>query len=320
MSTRFRLTSSLLATVTAFLAGCGGGASITAPDSKPNAAFLNQAVSGFPHAFDVYQPQVAVRAIVFLHGGLGTKERFAYNLGITKSAEPATDGTVNYEWLNRTRTLAVVPQGQNLAVAPLGRTWNNYVMNSGQDDIAFLRSLASYLKANFGVTKIHVLGHSNGGMMVNRLYCEAPDIFDVHVALAGPGSQHFLDPATLCRPTTKKPYMGLVGALDSTLQVPGNWEATRWTLDPNYSVGRAFVDPVMVGEWTQYVGRAQWVCGETPKIADGTISGNVQTWNNCSGRLRLKEALTLDHDLGMPNATAPTAMLDTAFEFISTDE
>ena len=40
-------------------------------------------------------------------------------------------------------------------------TWSNHVMNSGQDDVAFLRVLADYIRHHH--LKLYLSGHSNYG-------------------------------------------------------------------------------------------------------------------------------------------------------------
>ncbi|MCP5286160.1 MAG: hypothetical protein H6933_14820 [Burkholderiaceae bacterium] len=299
------------------VAGCGGGSSAQNEAPPPAGAQLLQdrTLSGYPQAFDVYAPASPSRVVVFLHGGLGNKERFAYNMGITSSADAATTGTVNWSWLAARGVVAVVPQGQALPNAPLATTWNNHVMDSGVNDVAFLQALVTRLRADYGNLPVSVVGHSNGGMMVNRMWCESPQTFDVHVAFAGPASSYYLDAATPCAPSTFKPYLGYVGDSDQILGGSQNWTQQVWELD-RFNNAQAFVNPEVIGEWAQFVERAGRVCGATPALDGGTTSGIITTWQACSGRLRVQRATGLDHDLGAPSASDPTVLSDRALDFI----
>lgn len=304
------------------LAGCGGGSSAQNDiDPPPTGAQLlrDQTIAGYPHAVDIYAPANPARVVVFLHGGLGSKERFAYNMGLTSSADAATTGTVNWTWLAERQVVAVVPQGQALPNAPLATTWDNHVMDSGADDVGFLRALVARVRADYGSVPVSIVGHSNGGMMVNRMWCESPGTFDVHVALAGPASSFYLAPATPCAPTSFKPYLGYVGDSDQILGGSENWTQQVWELD-RFDNAQAFVNPEVIGEWAQFVERAGRVCGETPQLASGTTSGIVTTWQACGGRLRVQRATGLDHDLGAPSSSDPTVLSDRALDFITARE
>ncbi len=310
------------------LAGCGGGSdSAPAPVAPPvpappppaasNTLTTDVVITGFPHKIDIYKPVGATRAVVFLHGGLGEKEHFAFNLGINGvDGTPAT-GSVNWKWLTDNHVVAIFPQGQHISSAPLATTWTNRVMTSGQDDVAFLAALASYAKAQLGATKVHIVGHSNGAMMANRMWCESPTTFDAYVAFSGPASEFYLDSGPNCRPSTYKPYYGLIGSLDTTLQT-ATWTSPTWTLNPGFSIGPAFVDPVLVGEWAQYVDRAKRVCNQTPLLSEMTVSGSTQTWKKCgtTGSLQVQLEIGAEHDLGMPYPASNPVLINRAIAFI----
>jgi len=150
----------------------------------------NQTLPGYPHAIDMYIPSNAQAAVIFLHGGGGKKEGFEADLGL-KSDSGTTTYTLTsagQDWLLNEKVMAVFPQGQTLS-GYNGWTWNNYVMVSGQNDVAFLQALVASLKADASlpaVSKFYLVGHSNGGMMANRMWCESPTTFDAYGALAGP--------------------------------------------------------------------------------------------------------------------------------------
>ncbi|MBL8911022.1 MAG: alpha/beta fold hydrolase [Archangium sp.] len=53
------------------------------------------------------------------------------------------------------------------------------------DDVSFLRAVIDDVKSKRAITKVFVIGHSNGGFMGLRMACEASDAIDGVVSLAG---------------------------------------------------------------------------------------------------------------------------------------
>ncbi len=252
--------------------------------------------------------------MIFLHGGGGTNFGMENDLGLNDNDAPPNSSDINFGWLTDNQIIAVFPQGQGLIV---GGTWNNWVMDSGQDDVAMLQALATYVKSTYGVGSVYLVGHSNGGMMANRMWCESPGTFDGYVALAGPPSTHYQ--TTACAPSTKKPYYGIIGAQDTVLC--DNSSATTdaggstnplsscdtstfqasatWTINPNYINGSsAFINPNLINEYQQQASRAKLMCGETTLTLDAADSNSLNTvWSNCSGTIMLQEVLNANHPL-----------------------
>jgi polyhydroxybutyrate depolymerase len=58
---------------------------------------------------------------------------------------------------------------------------------TGVDDVAYLRSLIAEVKTRRAIAagRVYVVGHSNGGFMALRLACEASDVVDGVVSMAG---------------------------------------------------------------------------------------------------------------------------------------
>jgi poly(3-hydroxybutyrate) depolymerase len=324
----------LLACVLA-VASCGGGSSSDSSNAPVNDV-KHPAVTNYTNRqIDVYYTSVADKAVIFLHGGGGTNHGAAYELGLISSNATPTDSSVNWDWLNNNQVIAVFPQGD--AATPGGPpTWNNYVMDSGQDDAAFLRALAQYIKDQYGVSKIYLAGHSNGGMMVNRLWCEqqASDLFDAYISFAGPASDHFL--TTPCAPSVAKPYYGVAGSSDSILQVATyGWKGAEWVINEQSPYiafnGTSIIDPNLIGEYQQQATRINLLCPGDTLSATGSTSGNLVTWTNCGGRLELQEVLGADHwlyslpggdtevsdSLSARAGSSRTVLLDMAAQFIS---
>jgi polyhydroxybutyrate depolymerase len=158
---------------------------------------------GFPHTFDVFAPSAPSQGLVFLHGGGGTKEGLEASLNVT------------LDWAETHGVLLAFPQGQSLqtCVSPPCKayTWSNYVMDSGQDDVAFLDALALYLYNTTAAAfpalplgaRLSLAGHSNGAMMANRVWCETGDAtFDNFFSFEGPPSSYV--------PTPKLAFTGLL--------------------------------------------------------------------------------------------------------------
>merc|ERR1719181_1479790 len=72
-------------------------------------------IPNHPHQMDIYYPdRPASSAIVFLHGGGGTKEGLAKKLAFTQ------------EWLNANQVAIIVPQGFSLEKPVLKRPGKAY--------------------------------------------------------------------------------------------------------------------------------------------------------------------------------------------------
>jgi serine/threonine protein kinase/predicted esterase len=160
-------------------------------------------------------PSNAVDAVVFLQGGGGTKEGFAHALGLNVDAGPSRElSPEGRAWLLARRIVAVFPQGQYVGQSSSGKTWSNHLMISGVDDVFFLQDLAAALRADTPLPhleRLFLAGHSNGGVMANRMWCESSATFDAYGSLAGPPAPalHPVTGSHRCRPLGD-PVDGLV--------------------------------------------------------------------------------------------------------------
>ena len=329
---RFTWTGAMALSAALGLAACGGGSKGETPSAaaaaKPGPVAVDQlvttSVAGYPHPVDIYSTAGAPRAIVLLHGGAGNKSAIAYQVGLNRSAGATTFGTINWSWLDTHKVMLVVPQGQHIASEPNATTWSNYAMTSGQDDKAFLQALAAKIRSEHGIAHITLMGHSMGGVMANRMWCESAGSFDAYVSLAGPASSEFSKAATPCAPgSAARPYMGIIGDTDDIMRTAGAWEAPTWTLNPavvQASVN-AWTNNVVIGEFRQQQARTAIVCNGALASQAYAHSGNVDTWTSCGGRLVLKRVSGAEHAVASIEAQMGSAsdmdVMNTVMAFLS---
>jgi polyhydroxybutyrate depolymerase len=321
-----RVARILLLATTLGIAACGGGGdggSASTPASVPADRLITTSVAGYPHAVDVYGTAGATRAIVLLHGGGGDKSAIAYQVGLNADTSVTTFSTIDWAWLDANKVMLVVPQGQHLASEPNATTWRNHAMDSGQDDKAFLQALAAQIRSQYGIAHITLMGHSMGGVMTNRMWCESPTTFDAYVSLAGPASSEFNQAATPCTPAGAKPYLGIIGDSDEIMRTAGAWEAATWTVNPvvvQASV-TAWDNDVVIGEFHQQQARTAVMCSGTLASQDFVNAGNVDTWTSCAGRLVLKRVHGAEHGVASIDAQMGSAsgldVMNTVVAFVS---
>ena len=177
-------------------------------------------------------------------------------------------------------------------------------MTSGQDDVAFLQALADYIRANHHPSKLYLSGHSNGGMMTNRMWCETGSkIFDAFVSFDGPASELYnRDPQAkdsknyLPCPVPSEgasrvpPFLSVVAFKDSVVgNTPEqNMDETIWKLPmKTYTLASyAYTHLGLLNDWVTYERlRAPVVCGQTPSRTQFYTRSNIKYWSACKGRV-----------------------------------
>jgi len=310
------------------LAACGGGgdagdgsAELLAADeasgtksalalsgnrSATNTLEVDLTISGHPHKVDVYRPAGATRAIVFLHGHGGRKWQMAYDLGLNRRMAPPSSRSVDWSWLALNGVIAVFPQGQ-VKAGSTQPTWSNYVMDSGQDDVAFLQALSSYVKSQYGVREVSLSGHSAGGTMSARIWCEATTSYKTFVSMAGPmPSATYPVPSPTCTPLSMAPYYAIMGGKDSTLP---KFQAGTTAPTPE-QVAAGLTEPYLVSEWVRDRDRGQRICGETTGLGDATAAASGPTWSNCTARVKFTVVSNADHPIASLAQYAGVRMVD----------
>ena len=98
------------------------------------------------------------------------------------------------------------------------------------DDVTFFRALIDDVKATHPVSRVFIVGHSNGAFMALRLACEAPDAFDGIAAVSGSTWNDF----SRCSAGRAIPILLVHGTVDETIPYegkPGKYPAATVTFD-----------------------------------------------------------------------------------------
>jgi polyhydroxybutyrate depolymerase len=174
-------------------------------------------VNGQVRTFTIYSADNnpgAARLPIFvvLHGGLGNGHYAARQTGV-----------MNY--VDRDGFIAVFPDGENAH-------WNDGrgTMSPGPDDVAFLRAMIASIAEKSGgdPARVFVAGISNGGMMAQRMACDAAD------AVTAIGAVAANMPADLihrCRPSRPTPVVLFNGTGDRIMPWSGGSIARSKTFD-----------------------------------------------------------------------------------------
>lgn len=150
-------------------------------------------IQGRQRTFLVYTPKAGGRSdrlpiLLMLHGGLGNGSHAVRQTGLA-------------DYVDRVGMLAVFPDFG-------GQQWNDgrETTEDGVDNVAFLRSVIAKTAQTWGgdPSRVYVAGGSNGGMMAQRMACEAADaITAVGIVIANMPQRL----AQRCRPSRPLPVL-----------------------------------------------------------------------------------------------------------------
>ncbi|NQZ00732.1 MAG: hypothetical protein HRT45_08695 [Bdellovibrionales bacterium] len=174
----------------------------------------NVSLRRHPHLIDTVLPELVnaqTKVVVVLHGGGGSKEGIAINLGLLDRET----GQYNTQFLAKQNLGVVFVGGMSIKESPGATGWTNHVMVSGQEDMSMLRDISLKLRHG-GFQNLYLIGHSMGGVMVNRVWSEQPELFSAYGSSAGPMAASLLKS---CRPSDAKPYIQVTGNFDRILQI-----------------------------------------------------------------------------------------------------
>lgn len=156
--------------------------------------------------------------VVVLHGGLGNAQRIESGqsesgLNMDAVAEKAGFIVVYLNGTPVTRRFGADKLGWNAGGGCCGRPADNNV-----DDVRYIRSVVAHLAPQYGIdqSRIYGLGHSNGGMMTQRVMCET-GLYAAAISISGPLN---LESAN-CSAARGKRILAIHGAEDANVPVAG---------------------------------------------------------------------------------------------------
>jgi poly(3-hydroxybutyrate) depolymerase len=164
-------------------------------------------------------PAQGTRAlVVVLHGGLGNAQRIESGQsesGLNMDAVAEKAGFI-VAYLNGTpvtRRFGPDKLGWNAGGGCCGQPAENNV-----DDVSYIRSVVAHLAARYGIDqrRIYGIGHSNGGMMTQRVMCET-GLYAAAVSVSGPLN---LESAN-CGAARGKRILAIHGADDANVPIAG---------------------------------------------------------------------------------------------------
>lgn len=162
---------------------------------------------GISRSYDVFVPQAAVD---------GTARPLVLDLHAFTATSGVQRATSGWDALGASEEVIVAwPNG-------LGNAWSVGVFDLGVDDVGFLLALVDEISARTAVdpTGIHVTGWSQGGDMVQRLACEATDLFGAFVPVAaGTTFDEFVQET--CQPVLAPSVLSVRGREDMIVPFEG---------------------------------------------------------------------------------------------------
>lgn len=157
------------------------------------------------------------------------------------------------EIASREGFFVVYPEG-------LGRLAQGWNITRGSEDVIFIRELVAHLQSEFSIDakRIYATGHSNGGGMVNRLACDATDLFAAVAPVSGAYTSH-----QQCEPSRAIALI-IFHAIDDRV-VPYNG---------------SFQTPQLFDYASVWAARNE--CESTPHLTLPHEQITLHTWDNCN--------------------------------------
>jgi len=167
-----------------------------------------------------YDPQTPLPLVILLHGRHDTGQQGEDYVMLRPLAEAR-------------RFLYCYPDATDSLISGFGSMWNCYFWNDADaaaaglpnvDDVGYLRSVIEEIARRFALDRkrVHLFGHSNGGVMSYRMACESADLIAGIASLAGPRALDF----GFCQPSGPVNILHIHGTADEMV----HYEGGAWTI------------------------------------------------------------------------------------------
>lgn len=169
-------------------------------------------VDGRPYSLQVpsdSDSETPLPLVILLHGfsATGSLQEFSFRLS---------------QHVETRKFLYALPNG---TLDPKGRRFWNAAgaccqppdAKDSVDDVAFLRAVVEDVRRRHPVSKVFFIGHSNGGFMALRMACDASDVVDGIVSVAGA----LADEEVVCTDGTPVAVLQLHGTADKVIKYGG---------------------------------------------------------------------------------------------------
>jgi polyhydroxybutyrate depolymerase len=138
------------------------------------------------------------------------------------------------------------------------------------DDVAYIGGLIDDVKAAYPISRVYVIGHSNGGFMAYRMACDRADIVESILVLAGSAASN----PNSCQPARSVEVLHVHGTADTDVDYAQTamFSVSQWeqhdTCGTTFHAGAAIdIDADTAGPET------------TTNIADGCPAGiDIELW------------------------------------------
>jgi polyhydroxybutyrate depolymerase len=231
-------------------------------------------------------PGQPVPLVFVLHGGTGNAETAIRMSGFNAAADP--------------NGFAVVyPNGTGRLSGELLLTWNGgvccgYAQEKNIDDVGFMRAIATDLRTHILIDpkRIYATGMSNGGILSQRLACEAADLFAAIAPVSG--TLNF----PTCNPSQPISVLEFHGTADEHIPYDGGYG-----LQSLVHVDFASVKD-SVGFWTAFDH-----CDSQPET-DSVNNVRHEIWTGCTGSTSVELYTIVGGGHAWPGAPGGLAGLD----------
>ncbi len=191
-------------------------------------------VNGVERQYLIYVPTTyssehPVPLLLALHGGSGNAKQFEDETGFNQIAQ-------------REGFIVVYPDGLGSFKYSL-HVWNSgYIKvasNMGTDDVGFLAALIANLEETYSIdtSRVYLTGHSNGGMITDRMAAEHPELFAAIAPVSSSiGGKATPNSPTYTIPTPSQPVtvIRVHGLQDQNVLYSGGYSQSGFQIGERY--------------------------------------------------------------------------------------